>query len=195
MKNYYEILGVSQLSEALAFPSGVRGPVDSPPCKRHRPESYRSFRLQGVPARVRAPHLRSRSTSGNVVRTSEVAHFRHNLRFISSSMTRPFGTLGTSDVTCPPRPDRERSDVTAGIHRPISQIRTSPAFTRSSPAPRQVQSFTPKRDHTVRSPSIFRLRAPRSRSHMPPQPSREGRTPNRSWTLHPSRRARLAKFS
>ena len=40
-------------------PFTVLGPVLSPPCKRQRPLLYRSRRLQGVPARVFAPHTKS----------------------------------------------------------------------------------------------------------------------------------------
>jgi hypothetical protein len=45
--------------EDIAFPSGVRGPVDKPPCKRQRPLEYRSRLLHGVPFLVLAPQMGS----------------------------------------------------------------------------------------------------------------------------------------
>jgi len=41
-----------------ALPSGVRGPVDLPPCSLQRFRSLMAGFWQGVPARVLAPHLR-----------------------------------------------------------------------------------------------------------------------------------------
>ena len=45
------------------LPLAVREPVERPPCSLHRPERYRSRRLHGVPARVRAPQVSLDSTS------------------------------------------------------------------------------------------------------------------------------------
>lgn len=50
-------LGRLPLAAERRLPSSVLGPVDRPPCRRHRPLPYRSFRLQGVPALVLAPHV------------------------------------------------------------------------------------------------------------------------------------------
>ena len=44
-------LGRLPLAAERRLPSSVLGPVDRPPCRRHRPLPYRSFRLQGVPER------------------------------------------------------------------------------------------------------------------------------------------------
>lgn len=49
--------GRRPLAAERRLPSSVLGPVDNPPCRRHRPLPYRSFRLQGVPALVLAPHV------------------------------------------------------------------------------------------------------------------------------------------
>lgn len=49
--------GRRPLAAERRLPSSVLGPVDRPPCSRHRPLPYRSFRLQGVPALVLAPHV------------------------------------------------------------------------------------------------------------------------------------------
>lgn len=50
-------LGHLPLAAHRRLPSSVFGPVDRPPCRRHRPLLYRSLRLQGVPALVLAPHV------------------------------------------------------------------------------------------------------------------------------------------
>lgn len=50
-------LGHFPLAAERRLPSSVLGPVESPPCRRHRPLPYRSFLLQGVPALVLAPHV------------------------------------------------------------------------------------------------------------------------------------------
>ncbi len=48
----------------FSTPFTVLGPVLNPPCKRQRPLLYKSRRLQGVPARVFAPHTKSWHISG-----------------------------------------------------------------------------------------------------------------------------------
>jgi len=52
------------LSRIASFPASVLGPVESPPCIRHRPflgagspANQTAGALQGVPLRVLAPHL------------------------------------------------------------------------------------------------------------------------------------------
>lgn len=50
-------LGRLPLAAERRLPSSVLGPVDRPPCRRHRPLPYRSLRLQGIPALVLAPHV------------------------------------------------------------------------------------------------------------------------------------------
>lgn len=50
-----------------ALPSGVIGPVDSPPCRWQRPQSYKARDLHGVPARVVAPQVSPISSGGIVL--------------------------------------------------------------------------------------------------------------------------------
>jgi hypothetical protein len=91
-----------------AFPAIVRGPVDSPPCNRHRPFRERSATSsqtdgasQGLPLRVRAPHL-GRSALAALIAPSHVephvARARAPARVpIPSSVTKT-GLTGVHEV-------------------------------------------------------------------------------------------------
>lgn len=57
-------LGNNPLSADRRFPPFVLGPELNPPWSLQRPLLYKSFRLQGVPALVLAPHIRPLSSSG-----------------------------------------------------------------------------------------------------------------------------------
>lgn len=56
--------GRKPLMAALALPASEVGPVLGPPWNLHRPFSQRSVRLHGVPARVFAPQMSPRNSSG-----------------------------------------------------------------------------------------------------------------------------------
>src|SRR5579871_5614091 len=70
------------LSAIRARPSAVFGPLDSPPCSRHRflPRTARA--LQGVPPRVFAPH-----TGRRFFGVSERRHSRISYVPVSGSIT------------------------------------------------------------------------------------------------------------
>jgi hypothetical protein len=53
------LFGILPLSADRFLPLLVTGPVLSPPWSRQRPLSYRSLLLQGVPALVLAPQVKS----------------------------------------------------------------------------------------------------------------------------------------
>ena len=64
------------------FPFAVLGPVECPPCSLHRPERYRSRRLQAVPARVFAPQARSARIDG---KSPPSSHHRRQRALLCSS--------------------------------------------------------------------------------------------------------------
>ncbi len=57
--------GANPFAADLALPALERGPVDIPPWSLQRPFRKSAVILQGVPARVRAPHVIPRRSSGN----------------------------------------------------------------------------------------------------------------------------------
>ena len=79
-------LGRLPLAAHRRLPSSVFGPVDNPPCRRHRPLPYRSFRLQGVPALVLAPHVCPGNMRGGGSGTSLSSCAAHRIPAHRSSM-------------------------------------------------------------------------------------------------------------
>lgn len=70
-------LGIFPFDADRVFPPLVRGPVDNPPCNLHRPLLYKSRRLHGVPARVFALQVMSRSSSRDrfIINVIPVSYF------------------------------------------------------------------------------------------------------------------------
>lgn len=93
-------LGRLPLAAERRLPSSVLGPVDSPPCRRHRPLPYRSFRLQGIPALVLAPHVWPGKVrgGGSCASSSSRSASRLMLAHNSAMPFSPFG--GRTGIPC-----------------------------------------------------------------------------------------------
>ena len=147
-----------------ALPSGVLGPVLRPPCRPQRPFRYRSQRLQGVPRRARAPHLRSESALGNRSRDGieplqpESSHACprarsrsekaiQRLRNLSSGLTTSrsatvdTGAGSVSFVTISsPRQNQHPCFVSSKLRHATSQHRALPCSSVTVPAPKPCTS-------------------------------------------------------
>lgn len=103
----------------MSFPPGVLGPVDRPPCQRHRPQLGTGLARQGVPTFVLAPQL-------NLSIAVHQSHSRVRARE-SSDVTTESGTphgKSKKEYTC--------GLVLGRITARLVRIRTSPPVARVS---------------------------------------------------------------